>query len=838
MRTGVSPPPPPSCPPRPASRFEAQIDLPITGMSNLARASRLEKNLSATPGVSYAGVNIETERATVHYDPRWVTVLQLVRCVEESGGGVAAVRTTLAVQGLSCGSRVSDIERALRDVPGVLSANVNPATGRATVESLPGLSGESDLRAAIKSAGHSVLEAPETELADREEEARNREARSLSAGSILAGTLSVFIVLGSMEGVSTLVGPWLPSVYLLWLLATPVQFYAGRTFYRGAWAAARRWGADGNTLIALGISTVYFYSAAAVLFPDFLRGIGDEPRPHFDAAAIMTTLILLGRRIEAAARGRSRAAAKNLRALRPKTVRIFHDGREWDIPADQVRIESRVLVGPGERVPADGVIVAGGSSLDESGAAGGRPPVNKGVGDKVFAGALNMTDRFLFEVRAAGPETALARTVKRLENAQGRPAPIQTAAGRPAAVFVPAVIGTALIAFTLWLLLGPAPAFHSALLSFAAVLIVASPCALAFAAPSAVQVGTGRGAESGILIRGGEALEAASGIQTVIFEKTGVLTEGKPEVTDLITAHGFSAEEVLRLAGSAERPSGHPLGIAILDKARQSGVALTAAEGFSAVAGRGVRAAVEGRSIVLGNAELMEAEGVDISGLRNAIEVQTEKGKTPVLLAVDGVSAALLAAADPLKESARETIERLHRMGLETVLLTGGHRRSAQVIAEEAGVGRVLAEVPPEDKAREILRLQGEGEGKRAAIVSNGFREAPASADLGISIGTGPDGGRGRDGGVSDITLIGRDPMDVVNAIRLSRRTLRTVKQNLFWAFAYNATAIPLAAGALHPLFGSAPSPVAASLALAAGSAFVLWNSLRLRRFRPVEFKP
>jgi Cu+-exporting ATPase len=802
-------------------------------MSDLARAFRLEKKLSAAPGVSYAGVNIETERATVHYDSRWVTIPQLVRSVEESGGGVAAVRTTLAVQGLSCASRVSDIERALREAPGVLSANVNPATGRATVESLPGLSGDSDLRAAIKLAGYSALEAPEAELADREEEARNREARSLSAGFILSGALSVLILLGGLEGLSTLAPQRLPSVYIVWLLATLVQFYTGRAFYRGAWAAARRWGADGNTLIALGTSTVYFYSAAAVLFPDFLRGIGDEPRPHFDAAAIMTTLILLGRRLEVAARGRARAAVKNLRGLRPKAARIFHDGREWDIPADQVRIGSRTLVDPGNRVPADGVIVEGGSSLDESGGAGGRLPVNKGVGDKVFAGALNITDRFLFEVRAAGAETALARTAKRVESAQGRPAPIQGTADRPAAVFVPAVIGTALITFTLWLLLGPAPAFHPALLSFAAVVIVASPCALAFATPSAVQVGTGRGAESGILIRGGEALEAASGIQTVIIEKTGVLTEGRPEVTDLITAHGFSAEEVLRLAGAAERQSGHPLGIAIIEKARERGAPLTAAEGFSAVAGRGVRAAVEGRSILVGNAGLMEAEGVDISGLRNAIEVQTEKGKTPVLLAVDGVSAALLATADPLKESARETIERLHRMGLETVLLTGGHRRSAQVIGEEAGIGRVLAEVPPEDKAREILRLQGEG--KRAAVVSSGFREAPIPADLGISIGTRPDGGGGA--GVSDITLPGRDPMGVVNAIRLSRRTLRTVRQNLFWAFAYNAAAIPLAAGVLHPLFGTAPSPVIASLALAAGSAFVLWNSLRLRRFRPVEFK-
>ncbi len=803
-------------------------------MSCAACASRVESGLSTLPGVSQASVNFGTERATVQFDPQRVSATELIQRVEERGYGVATSNVAIPVQGMECASCVSKIERALKAVPGVLSASVSLGTGRASVDYLPGVASVSDLRTAVESVGYRALEVAEEELVDREEEARKREIRILRWKFAVSAVLSASVLLGNMEGLSSLAPAWLRNFYVLWILTTPIQFFAGWQFYRGAWAAARHKATDMNTLIAVGTSAAYLYSVGATLFPDFFRKGGVEPRVYFDTAAVIITLILMGRMLEAIAKGRTSQAIKKLLGLRAKTARIVRDGSEQDIPVDEIQVGDLVVVRPGEKVPVDGVLREGWSSIDESMLTGESLPVEKGSGDEVIGGTLNKTGRFTFEARKVGKETALAQIVKLVEDAQGSKAPIQRLADKIAGVFVPVVIGIALVTFFVWLGFGPTPAFNFALLNFVAVLIIACPCALGLATPTAIMVGTGRGSESGILIKGGEILEMASKVQTVIFDKTGTLTKGKPEVTDLVTAHGFSAEEVLRLAGSAERGSEHPLGEAIIEKAKEAEVLLTDPETFVAVPGHGVRATVEGRSILLGNAKMMEEEGIDTAGLLHAVEIQTEKGRTPMYLAVDGVLAGLLAVADTLKESAPATVQRLQAMGLEVVMLTGDHHRSAQAIGSEAGIVRILAEVLPEDKTREVMKLQGEG--KTVAMVGDGINDAPAlaQADIGIAIGTGTDVAIE----ASDVTLMTGDPMGVVNAIRLSHRTLRTIRQNLFWAFAYNTAGIPIAAGILYPFFGTLLNPMFASLAMAFSSVSVLLNSLRLRRFQPVGLKP
>ncbi|MBI2880232.1 MAG: copper-translocating P-type ATPase [Candidatus Tectomicrobia bacterium] len=810
-----------------------RLDLSITGMSCAACASRVEKGLSSLPGVSRASVNFGTERATIEYDPERLSIADLIRRVEGIGYGVASAKAVIPIQGMSCASCVSKVERALQEVPGVLSANVNLGTERAAVDYLPGLVSVSALREAIASAGYRAIETPEGELADREDETRKREIRILQWKLALSAVLTGSILWGSMEGLSALAPPWLRNFYILWALTTPVQFYGGWQFYQGAWAAARHKATDMNTLIALGTSAAYLYSVGATLVPEFFRRSGVEPRVYFETAAVIITLILMGRLLEALAKRRTSQAIKKLLGLRPKTARVVRDGTGRDIPVDEVRVGDLVVVRPGEKVPVDGVVREGWSSLDESMLTGESLPVEKVPGDEVIGGTLNKMGSFTFEARKVGKETALAQIIRLVEEAQGNKAPIQRLADKIASVFVPVVIGIAVATFLLWMRFGTEAAFNFALLNFVAVLIIACPCALGLATPTAILVGTGRGSENGILFKGGESLETASRVQTVIFDKTGTLTQGQPQVTDLVTANGFTADEVLRLAGSAERGSEHPLGEAILQKARERGVSLTDPADFLAVPGRGVRARVEGRSVLLGNARLMEEEGVDISGLSHSVEIQTEKGRTPMFLAVDGVLAGFFAVADTLKATAAAAVRELHRMGLEVVMITGDHRRTAQAIGEEAGIDQVLAEVLPEDKAREVMKLQGEG--RKVAMVGDGINDAPAlaQADIGIAIGTGTDVAIE----ASDITLMTGDPMGVVNAIRLSHRTLRTIKQNLFWAFAYNSAGIPIAAGVLYPFSGVLLNPMFASLAMAFSSVSVLLNSLRLRRFRPAALE-
>jgi len=732
---------------------------------------------------------------------------------------------------MRCASCVQKIEKALRDTPGVVSANVNFATEKATVEYLPSQVSIRDLKQAVRDAGYKVLEVEEgAEAIDHEKEAREREIRNLRLKIIVGGVLSIPVFLGSFPEWF----PWMPSFmnnfWVLLILTTPVQFWVGWQFYRGFWAALKHKTADMNTLIAVGTSAAYLYSFMATLFPSFFpSAAGKQPEVYFDTAAIIITLILLGRYLEAIAKGQTSEAIKKLMGLQAKTARVVRNGQEVDIPVEDVEVGDIVVVRPGEKVPVDGVIVEGRSALDESMLTGESMPVEKSVGDEVIGATINKTGAFKFRATKVGKDTALAQIIKLVEEAQGSKAPIQRLADKISGVFVPIVMVIAVATFFVWWLFGPAPAFTFALLNFVAVLIIACPCALGLATPTAIMVGTGKGAENGILIKGGESLETAHRINAIVFDKTGTLTKGEPEVTDIVTANGFDEKTVLRLAASAEKASEHPLGEAIVRRARDLELILTDPSDFNAVPGHGIEASVDGAQVLLGNQRLMVQRNIPLQGLEQKAEALASDGKTPMFVALDGKAAGLIAVADTVKEHSMEAVERLHKLGIEVAMITGDNRRTAEAIARKLGIDRVLAEVLPEDKALEVKKLQQEG--KVVAMVGDGINDAPAlaQADIGIAIGTGTDVAME----ASDITLISDDLRAVVTAIQLSKTTMRIIKENLFWAFFYNSAFIPVAAGALYPFFGILLNPVFAAVAMAASSVSVVSNSLRLKRFRP-----
>jgi Cu+-exporting ATPase len=758
-------------------------------------------------------------------------------------------KVTIPISGISCATCVATIEEALRRSPGVVSATVNFATNAATVEFAPVAATVADLRRTIREAGYEPLEAAEgSALADHEKTAREREIRALKRKLAVGIVLSVPIVLGSMHHWF----PWVPEIlqnfWVLWALTTPVQFWVGAQFYRGAWAALRHRTSDMNTLIAMGTSAAYFYSLAMTIAPDFYRARGISPAVHYETAAVIITLILLGRLLEAIAKGRTSEAIKRLIGLQPKTARLVRDGEETDVPLDEVRIGDRVVVRPGEKIPVDGIVREGVSAVDESMLTGESLPVEKRPGDGVIGATLNKTGTFRFEATKIGKETVLAQIIRLVEEAQGSKAPIQRLADRVAGVFVPTVIGIAVLTFLVWLAVGPRPPFLFAMLNFVAVLIIACPCALGLATPTAIMVGTGKGAELGILIRNGASLETTHKVTTVVFDKTGTLTKGEPEVTDILRAasrelraetdepraaieepRGVSAEELLRVAASLERGSEHPLGEAIVTRAKKQGLTLSEVTEFEAVPGLGVRGRVDGRTVLLGNARFLAESGFDVHPLAPAADELAAQGKTPMFVAMDGRAAGLIAVADTLKERSVEAIQALRRLGLELVMITGDNRRTAAAIATQVGIDRVLAEVLPEQKAGEVRKLQAEG--KVVAMVGDGINDAPAlaQADVGIAIGTGTDVAME----ASDITLIRGDLTSVVTAIELSKRTIRTIRQNLFWAFLYNVLGIPIAAGVLYPFTGLLLDPMIGSAAMALSSVSVVSNSLRLRRFRP-----
>jgi len=735
---------------------------------------------------------------------------------------------------MTCASCVARVEKALSGVPGVTWANVNLASETALVEYSDDTS-ITELKRAIADAGYELGTEVDVEGGGL---APAGEVRGLKIKLIVALSLAA-IVLALTMGFDF---PGKP--YLLWLLATPVQFWAGWQFYRGAWGALKHRTADMNTLIAVGTSAAYFYSTVVVVAPQVFTGARMAPEVYFDTSSMIIALVLLGRFLEARAKGQTSEAIKKLISLRPDKAVVIRDGVESEVAVEELQVGDIVLVRPGERVPVDGTVTQGYSTVDESMITGESLPVEKKVSDTVIGGTINLTGSFQFEATRVGKDTTLARIIRMVEEAQGSKAPVQRLADIIASYFVPAVVGVAIVTFVVWSFLGPEPALTHALLNFVAVLIIACPCALGLATPTAIIVGTGKGAENGVLVRSGEALEIMHKVDCVLFDKTGTLTVGSPVVTDIVPVPPFTGDEVLRLAASAERNSEHPLAEAVVKAASAKGLALLEVSDFSAMPGHGVEAILDGKRHLVGNLALMRGRDLPLDGIATVAEQLWEQGRTVLFLAVGGQVAGVIALADTLKPEAKEVVRVLHKMGIEVAMLTGDNFRAANAIAREAGIDRVLAEVLPENKAMELQRLRDEG--KVVAMVGDGINDAPAlaQADVGVAIGTGTDIAVE----AGDIVLVSGDLRGVVTAVSLSRRTMRTIKQNLFWAFAYNTALIPVAAGVLYPAFQAQGVPVAlrfalgeygflnpvlAAVAMAASSITVVLNSLRLKGFKP-----
>jgi Cu+-exporting ATPase len=753
-----------------------EITLPITGMTCASCVRRVERALSRVDGVAEASVNLATEKARVRFDPAVAAPDRLQAAVEKAGYGCGPVN--------------------------------------------PGDSNAADRVAAVAPSGSQAADAVspgEREAVRAQKDLRRKAFISLGAG--LAMMALMFVPLGlSMVAVAP----------FLLIAATIIQFWAGRSFYVAAWASAKHGATNMDTLVAAGTSIAYGYSVFVTLWPDAAARWGFPYHLYYETSVIIVALILLGRWLEARARRQTGAAIRSLMSLQATTARVIRAGIEQDVPVDTVQAGDLVRVRPGEKVPVDGRVEQGRSAVDESMITGESLPVEKGFGDPVIGSTLNGTGSFVFRATRVGRETTLAQIMRMVEEAQGSKAPIQRLADLIAGYFVPAIIALAALTFAGWLILGPDPRLTMALQAAIAVLIIACPCALGLAAPIAIMVGTGKAAEHGILIRGGEALEQARRLDTVVLDKTGTLTTGRPAVTDIATAEGFDPATLLRLAAAVEAGSEHPLGAAILQQARDRSIDIPAADDFRASPGRGASAHVEGRTVAAGNRAFMRELGIGFDALEQQALELARDGATPVFVAIDGRPAGVVAVADSLKAGAREAVEELHALGLEVWMLTGDNRATAEAIARVAGIDHVLAEVLPEEKSDKIRALQAEG--KVVAMVGDGINDAPALAlaDLGIAIGTGTDVAMA----ASDITLIGGDLRRIVTAIDLSRKTVTTIKQGLFWAFAYNAVLVPVAMGALYPFFHVLLSPMLAAAAMAMSSVSVVTNALRLRAYQ------
>jgi Cu+-exporting ATPase len=782
----------------------------------------------------------------------------------------AAQQATLQVTGMTCASCVAHVERALRELPGVSQAIVNLATGTAKVEFDPSQVSLEQMAQAIREVGYEAAPIVEArEAVDREREARQREIKRQGLYLLFAAPLSAIIMLGTFRDYwifTYFVPEWLGNKFLLGLLTTPIVFGPGRQFFVNSWRGLRAGVTDMNLLYATGIGAAYLIAVINTLWPT--AGFGGEGATFYESAALLTTFIVLGRFLEALTRGRTSEAIRKLMSLQPKVARVLRNGQEQEIPAEAVQVGDIVIVRPGERIPVDGVVLEGYSAVDESMITGESMPVEKKAGDEVIGGTMNKTGSFRFRATKVGRETALAQIIKLVEDAQTSKAPIQRLADWVAGHFILGVHALALLVFIFWFFVGynaffdPSTSFllsphklgeigvfgFSLLLSIT-VLVISCPCAVGLATPSAMMAGTGKAAEHGVLFKGADAIEAASKLTTIVFDKTGTLTKGEPSVTDVITPHPYLTRslsacgegqgegmgvrleelEVLRLAAIAEKNSEHPLGEAIVRAAHEHNIEIPPAESFNAIPGHGVEARYQGKEILLGNRKLMAERGVDISALLAHAETLEQDGKTVMFVALDRKALGLIAVADTLKEYSIEAVQQLHRLGLSVVMITGDNRRTAEAIARQLGIDRVLAEVLPQDKAEEIKKLQAQGQ--RVAMVGDGINDAPAlaQADVGIAIGSGTDIAKE----TGHVILIKEDLRDVVVAIEIAKATMRKVKQNLFWAFIYNTLGIPIAAGLLYPLAKIVVSPELAAFFMATSSVSVTLNTLLLKRFRP-----
>ncbi len=844
------------------------LSLPVQGMTCASCVSHVEGALKELPGVSNVVVNLGTNKASLSYDPARVTLADMARAIDDVGYSVPTAELTLDVRGMTlrhgerksnrqgepCASCVSHVEDALKELDGVTGAVVNLGLNTARVTYVPGVVSVSAMKRAVREVGYEAQERSEgTDALDRERQAREEEIKRQGRNLLIAGVVGLIVMVGTFYDMlgpfQAFVPEWLSYKWVIGLLTTPIVFGPGRQFFTNSWKGLRHGVTDMNLLYATGIGAAYGIAVINTLFPN--AGFGGEGATFFESAALLTAFIILGRWLEALTRGRTSEAIRKLMKLQPKIARVIRGGREEEIPADEVEIDDLILVRPGESIPVDGAVTDGYSAVDESMLTGESLPVEKKTGDNVIGGTLNKTGAFKFTATRVGKDTALAQIIKLVEDAQASKAPIQKLADWVAGHFILGVHVLAVVVFLFWFFfgyqmffdpnsafilspykLGDIGVFGFSLLLSVTVLVISCPCAVGLATPSAMMAGTGKAAEHGVLFKGAEAIENASKLRTIVFDKTGTLTKGEPSVTDVIENPNFqlpNPNEVLRLAAIAEKNSEHPLGEAIVRGAEAHSLSLAEPDSFNSIPGHGVEAQAEGHAVLLGNRKLMRENKVDFSGLMLEAERLEGEGKTVMFVAVDGQPAGLIAVADTLKEHSAEAVKRLHKLGIETAMITGDNRRTAQAIARQVGLDRVLAEVLPQDKAEEVKKLQSSG--KKVAMVGDGVNDAPAlaQADVGMAIGSGTDVAKE----TGDVILIKDDIRDVVVALEVAKATMRKVKENLFWAFVYNTLGIPLGAGLFYPFVSLIISPELAGLFMAISSVSVTLNTLLLKGFKP-----